>query len=132
MTYNQSDRLDRIEQLLEQSAIESARRSAESDARMTRLEQQQEQFWVESRERLRQTEQIANSNARSIQALADAQAEDRLERQELRDATARLADLAEGMGNWITRLDENQPTILARLRSIEGKVDRLLERDEGQ
>lgn len=78
---------------------------------------------------LEQTAQIAQSNGRAIQSMLDAQVEDRLERQELREATVRIANLTEGLANWMTRLDENQPTILRKLNSIERKVDELLEGD---
>ena len=138
---NQPNRLDRIEALLERSILESSRRNAASDERMTRLEQQQEQFWAESKERLAQAEQIALSNARSIQALGDELTsfrltteqnieQARIERQELRGAMVRLEGVAEGMANWLENLDTTQPTILGRLRQIENKIDRLLERDE--
>jgi hypothetical protein len=41
-----------------------------------------------------------------------------------------LAEVQQGMARWITSMDENQPTILARLMRIENKVDTLVERDQ--
>ena len=82
-------------------------------------------------------QQIVESNARSIQALADSIAEMRLaqdeareEREELRQATLRIASLTEGLANLTSSLDDDRPTILGRLSRIENKVDRLLQRGE--
>ncbi len=56
--------------------------------------------------------QLVESNARTAQAILDSMAEARLEREELRegmqrvqDAVVRLANLQEGMGNWLAALD---------------------------
>ena len=78
-------------------------------------------------------QQIVESNARSIQALSDRIAEvandiaaltemgrqAQEERQELRQVTIEI-------GNLFVALDEDRPTILRKLNSIEGKFDRLL------
>jgi hypothetical protein len=75
--------------------------------------------------------QLAESNARAIQAMLDARAEERLEFQEgmaqLRDVVTRLANVQEGMARMLVALDEDRPTILRKLTTIENKVDRLLE-----
>lgn len=87
-------------------------------------------------------QQIVESNARAIQAMLDAQASDRLEREEYRDATnatiarldtaiQRLTTLNEGVVNLLSSLDEDRPTVLRKLTAIENKVDLLLERDNG-
>lgn len=90
-------------------------------------------------------QQIVESNSRAIQAMLDNQAEDRLEREELRAAIlrleqtavrhdqllVRLSELNEGVVSMLARQDETQPTILAKLNSIERKVDRLLEPPPG-
>ncbi len=84
---------------------------------------------------------LIESNARAIQAMLDARAEDRLEFQEFRqrmettvsglqDVTMRLANLQEGMARMLASLDEDRPTVLRKLNAIEGKVDRLLERSD--
>lgn len=84
-------------------------------------------------------QQIVESTARSLQALSDDVAEMRLgidaiarnaaeERAELREATLRVANLAEGIANLVVSLDDDRPTILGRLSRIEDKVNRLLER----
>lgn len=78
-------------------------------------------------DRLDRIEAIVESNSHAIQAILNTMAETQVERQELREATIRLSDITEGIANWLTRLDENQPTILRKLNNVENKVDRLLE-----
>jgi uncharacterized protein Yka (UPF0111/DUF47 family) len=88
--------------------------------------------------------QLVESNARTAQAILEAMAEARLEREEARDqfyagmqqmdttiqrldsAIQRLTTLQEGVINLLASLDEDRPTILRKLNSIENKVDRLL------
>lgn len=82
-------------------------------------------------DRLGRIKVIVEKNTWAVKAILDAMAETQVERQELREATVRLSDVVEGIANWLTRLDENQPTILRKLNNIENKVDRLLERDSG-
>lgn len=87
---------------------------------------------------------LIESNARAIQAMLDERTEARLEREELReavtrlqenmvnfqDAVIRLVNVQEGMAKMLVSLDDDRPTILRRLMSIENKVDRLLEKQE--
>ena len=88
--------------------------------------------------------QLVESNARTAQAILEAMAEAQLEREEARDqfyvgmqqmdatiqrldgAVQRLTTLQEGVINLLASLDEDRPTILRKLNSIENKVDRLL------
>ena len=88
-------------------------------------------------DRLERLELLVESNARSIQAIADRivelthlQEEAVEERGELRTATLRLAELTEGIANLTASLDSDRPTILGRLSRIESKVDRLLAEGE--
>lgn len=80
---------------------------------------------------LAQTAQLTRSNAVAIQALTDDLVTFRLtveqdienaraEREELRRATI-------GIANLLSSLDEDRPTILRKLNTIENKVDQLLE-----
>jgi hypothetical protein len=69
---------------------------------------------------LEETRQLVESNARAIQALVDQSAG-------ARATTERLAELTEAVVAMLARQDETNPTILARLNRIEGKVDQLLE-----
>ena len=85
-------------------------------------------------------QQIVESNSRAIQAMLDARASDRLEHEEFKDrvdaaiarmdeSIQRLTTLNEGVVNLLSSLDEDRPTVLRRLNTIESKVDRLLERN---
>jgi negative regulator of replication initiation len=98
--------------------------------------------------------QLIASNARAIEAAAEERAELRRailriadvqedteaaeERAELRQGIAdvqqailRITDLQQGIANLLSRLDEDRPTILRKLTTIENKVDQLLDRQEG-
>lgn len=79
-----------------------------------------------SNDRLDRIEALVASNARAIEALSSQQSEAAEERQELREATLRAIDLAEGIANLTASLDTDRLTILGRLSRIENKVDRLL------
>ncbi len=85
-------------------------------------------------------QQIVQSNARAIQGILDAMAEERQENRErndridatisrMDDAILRLATLNEGIVNLLTSLDEDRPTILRKLTAIENKVDQILQKD---
>lgn len=102
-------------------------------------------------------QQIVESNSKAIQAMLNGQAELReelrrsnqelrdsieLSNQELRDiieqqATNAAAERQElrqamiGIANLVSSLDSDRPTILRKLDTIENKVDRLLERNDG-
>jgi hypothetical protein len=76
-------------------------------------------------------EQLVESNARAIQAMLDSRAEERLEFQsnmdQLREVVVRLTTMQEGMTRMLVVLDEERPTILRKLNSIENKLDQVLE-----
>ncbi len=116
MTTAQPDRLDRIEALLERMAIESERSKRESDERMSRIE--------------RRFEENNAAISRDITQLVATQQEALRERQELREAMIRLADTQEGIARLLGSLDEDRPTILRKLNTIEGKVDSLLQENQ--
>ena len=86
---------------------------------------------------MEELKQLVESNARTAQAILDVMAEDRHERQELREGIIqlqnvmeRLTNVQEGIANLLASLDNDRPTILRKLTAIENKVDRLLEREE--
>lgn len=88
-------------------------------------------------DRLTRIEALVESNSRSIQALGDRIAEVTQEIAELierdRQAQEERAELRRatlGIANLLVRLDENQPTVLRKLNSIENKVDQLLEQQD--
>lgn len=83
--------------------------------------------------------QLIESNAMATQAMLDNMAEARLERQELRDgmvqlqnAVVQLINIQSGIANLLTSLDEDRPTVLRKLTTIENKLDRLLEQENAQ
>lgn len=77
-------------------------------------------------DRLDRIESVIESLARSAQAINNDH-EERI--QTLEDIVIRLTRLEEGQNRMLASLDENQPTILRRLMTIENKVDRILERE---
>jgi hypothetical protein len=108
---NNRDRLDRIEKILEASA-----------------------------QRQLETENIVQSNSRLLQAMLEQRATDRLEHEErmkgleetvirLDDTVARLTRIEEAQNRMLASMDEDRPTVLRRLMTIENKVDTLIERD---
>ncbi len=83
--------------------------------------------------------QLIESNARVTQAMLDNIAEARLERQELREgmvqlqnAVVQLINVQSGIANLLTSLDEDRPTVLRKLTTIENKLDRLLGQENAQ
>ena len=67
--------------------------------------------------------QLIASNARAIEAAAS-------ERTEMRGAILKSTDLQEGVINLLSRLDEERPTILRKLNTIENKIDQLLQSEQ--
>jgi transcription termination factor NusB len=77
-------------------------------------------------------QQLVASNARTIQAMLEQQETSRLRHEEqmdeLRQAILRLSRVEEGLINMVVAIDEDRPTVLRRLASIENKIDRILEK----
>jgi hypothetical protein len=80
-------------------------------------------------------QQLVASNARTIQAMLEQQETTRLRHEEqideIRQAMLRLERVEEGLINMVSAIDEDRPTVMRRLMSIENKVDRILEKDNG-
>ena len=87
-------------------------------------------------------QQLVASNARTIQAMLEQQETSRLQYEdhrllheeqmnEIRQAMLRLASVEVGLINMVVAIDEDRPTILRRLTSIENKVDQILEKESG-
>jgi hypothetical protein len=72
--------------------------------------------------------QLIASNARAIQVAADERAEIRQAILDLREANLKLTNLQEGMMRLLSSLDEDRPTVLRKLNTIETKIDQLLEK----
>jgi hypothetical protein len=116
---NNSDRLDRIEQLFEQNEI-----------RLGRMILQQES---DNRRML--------AIERTIQAMLEQRVTDKLEHEErmslgesrinrLEDVVVKLTSIEEGQNRMLANIDEAQPAMLRRLMAIENKVDTLIERNQ--
>ena len=130
---NKSDRLTRIEAIVESNsrAIQATSEAIQaSSANIDRLSTE----WQE-------TKAIVNSNSRAIQAMMEQQATDRLKHEErmarleenlveTRQLMARVVETQSGLTRILINHDEDRPTILRRLMTIENKVDRILERGE--
>jgi hypothetical protein len=127
MTTAQPDRLDRIEALLERMAIESERSRLESDARMTRIDERLEHFISGADERMEELTAVTQATSRDVAQLVATQLQSS---QALNEAMIRLADTQEGIARLLSSLDEDRPTILRKLNTIEGKVDSLIQRRE--
>jgi hypothetical protein len=78
-------------------------------------------------------QQLVASNARTIQAMLEQQETTRLRHEEqideIRQARLRLERVEKGLINMVSGIDEDRPTVMRRLMSIENKVDRILEKD---
>lgn len=86
--------------------------------------------------RIDRIEALVESNARTIQAMLEQQATDRLRHEEqmkelrngvikLEAVSTQLTEVQQGMVGMLAAVDETQPTILRKLNSIENKIDRL-------
>ena len=102
---NNSERLDRIERLLE-----SVAQKTDSNARTIQgiLEQQATDRLKREEEKAEHQEQMAV----------------------MRNAIQQLVRVEQGLVNMVANVDENQPTILRKLTAIENKVDSLIERNQ--
>lgn len=82
--------------------------------------------------------QRVDSNARAVQAMIEQRATDRLIHEErmtelqntairLDDTVARLTRIEEAQNRMLSSIDEDRPTVLRKLTTIENKLDRILE-----
>ncbi len=83
------------------------------------VSQRETQAIVESNSR------IIESNSRAIQAMLDQAATDRLNHEA---RMAKLESLSEGLINMLSSIDEDRPTILRKLNTIEQKTNSILDR----
>ena len=120
---NNSDRLDRMEALLEVTiqGLAETRKLTESNSRA-----------------IAETKKITESNSRTIQAMLEQRATDRLEHeQRMRREEERIknsdeliksiASVQKGLSRMLSSLDDDRPTILRKLNTIENKLDRIIE-----
>jgi septation ring formation regulator EzrA len=111
MTQSQPDRLDRIEALVESNARAIAAMGERFNAQGDRLES------------------TTQALSRDVAQLVATQQQNS---QELNQAMIRLADTQEGIARLLANLDEDRPTILRKLNTIETKVDSLLQRQSDE
>ena len=137
---NGNDRLARIEKIVEANslaieetnrAIQETRRSVEET---TRSVEETRRSIEETRRSIEETKKIAESNSRTIQAMLEQRATERLEHEQrmrrLENLTESVARVQEGVTRMLVSIDDERPTILRKLNTIENKVDRLLDRNE--
>jgi NCAIR mutase (PurE)-related protein len=96
----------------------------------------------ETQESIQETQEIVRSNSRSIQAMLDQAATDRLKREEEKAEYERriqlleanneiLANTQRGVVALLSSIDEDRPTIIRKLNTIEQKTDSILSRLSG-
>mgnify|MGYP003542839843 FL=1 len=115
---NSSDRLDRIEKLFEQNEIRLGRMilQQESDNRRMLAIERTIQAMLEQRV----TDKLEHDERMRV-------AEERINR--IEDVAVKLANIEEAQNRMLVSLDEDRPTVLRRLMTIENKVDTLIQRD---
>jgi hypothetical protein len=110
---NSSDRLDRIEKLFEQNEIRLGRMILQQESDNRRI------LAIE----------------RTVQAMLEQRATDKLEHEErmdrMEDVVVKLTSIEEAQNRMLASIDDDRPTVLRRLMSIENKVDTLIERERG-
>ena len=86
----------------------------------------------ETQATLRETQNLAQSIARGVQAMQDKALGDELKREEERvEHQAQMAELrqiSQGLVNMLSSIDEDRPTILRKLNEIEHKTDAIIDR----
>jgi isochorismate synthase EntC len=81
---------------------------------------------------LSETQHLAQSIARGVQAMQDKALSDELKRDEERaEHQAQMAELrriSQGLVNMLDSIDSDRPTILRKLNAIENKTDAIIDR----
>lgn len=115
---NSGDRLNRIEKLFEQNEIRLGRMilQQESDNRRMLAIERTIQAMLEQRV----TDKLEHDERMRV-------AEERINR--IEDVAVKLANIEEAQNKMLVSLDEDRPTVLRRLMTIENKVDTLIQRD---
>jgi pantoate kinase len=74
---------------------------------------------------LQETKKVVDSNSRAIQAMLEQAATDRLNHEARME---KLENLSEGLVNMLSSIDEDRPTILRKLNTIDQKTNSILDR----
>ena len=122
---NNSDRLDRIERILERLADRDEITAIRIERLSLRTEENERN--IDSLNRATQT-MIRQMDADRLKR-EEEKAEHELRMRELEDLVARLTRIEEAQNRMLGSIDEDRPTVLRRLMSIENKVDSLIQRD---
>jgi ABC-type transporter Mla subunit MlaD len=95
-----------------------------TDERLDRFAETVERFIVGADERMEELTAVTQAIGRDVAQLVTTQQQSS---QALNEAMIRLADTQEGVVRLLGSLDEDRPTILRKLNTIEVKVDTLLQ-----
>jgi hypothetical protein len=95
-----------------------------TDERLDRFAETVERFIVGADERMEELTAVTQAIGRDVAQLVTTQQQSS---QALNEAMIRLADTQEGVVRLLGSLDEDRPTILLKLNTIEVKVDTLLQ-----
>ena len=116
-------------QLLVQSIAVSQRETAA-------FQRETAAFQRETAASQRETQQIVQSIARGVQAMQEKALTDELKRDEERAEhqirMQKLEDISAGLINMLASIDEDRPTILRKLNTIETKTDAIIDRLDRQ
>ena len=116
---NSSDRLDRIETILERITLKQE--AAERETKAIRSLVESNSLAIE------ETRKLTESNSRAILAMIDQRTTDRLRIERLEQLTESVAKVQQGMSRMLASIDDDRPTILRKLNTIENKIDQLIE-----
>ncbi|MEM9273719.1 MAG: hypothetical protein AAGA80_12245 [Cyanobacteria bacterium P01_F01_bin.143] len=124
------DRLDRIEAIVESNSRAIQAMSERQAAMMEQQAVHQAAYQLKHQEIMA----IVESNYRAIQAISEQQTTNRLKHEEamaeMRELMKKMAETQSSLTKILINHDEDRPTILRRLMTIENKVDRILEQNQ--
>jgi ABC-type transporter Mla subunit MlaD len=100
-----------------------------TDERLDRFAETVDRFIVGADERMEELTAVTQAIGRDVAQLVTTQQQSS---QALNEAMIRLADTQEGVVRLLSSLDEDRPTILRKLNTIESKVDSLLQHQGGE
>jgi len=125
---NGSERLDKIQAILE-GTIKVTEANSRDLAETRLLIESNSRAIGRTNASIEETRKLAELNTRAIQAMLEERATNQLKHEtqleEQRELNRRLLTYIDGLGNMMSKIDENQPSILRKLTTIENKLDSL-------
>jgi ABC-type transporter Mla subunit MlaD len=112
------------DETLDRFASTVATAIAANNEQLNRIDERLEHFISGSDERMEELAAATQALSRDVAQLVTTQEQNS---RELNQAMIRLADTQEGIARLLSSLDEDRPTILRKLNTIEGKVDSLIQ-----